>query len=136
MGTKNRLMDATLIYLNTLEGQFSIYKLSPDQEVPEQLLQSGFWSITKTPKEISIVSGYRLESGDVKSNHGWRAFKVEGTLDFSLIGIINQITGLLKENNISVFVISTYNTDYFLVKENSFLKTVKILNEGNNIRIR
>ena len=60
---------------------------------------------------------------------GWRAFRVCGTLDFSLIGILARIAGILADNGISIFAISTYNTDYILTKEEGFDKALSVLRE-------
>lgn len=124
-----------MINLIPIEDDLSIYQLKTAQEIPTQFYDSTFYSLTKTDDEISIVSNLKLEIADAKVNHGWKAFKVKGTLDFSLIGLINDITYPLKINNISVFIISTYNTDYILVKREKYLETVQILNKTNNIRI-
>jgi hypothetical protein len=124
-----------MIKLIPIEGDISIYQFNTNQEIPHQFLDSTFYSITKTDDEVSIVSNLKLELPDVKSNHGWKAFKVKGILDFSLIGIINDITYPLKINNISVFIISTFNTDYLLVKSEQYLETIETLNKTDNIRI-
>ena len=124
-----------MINLIPIEDDLSIYQLNKAQEIPSQFLDSTFYSITKTDDEISIVSNLKLEIPYAKVNHGWKALKVKGILDFSLIGLINDITYPLKFNNISVFIISTFNTDYILVKREKYLETVEILNKTNNIRI-
>ena len=65
---------------------------------------------------------------------GWKAFRIQGVLDFSLIGILSKISTLLAENKIGIFAISTYNTDYILTKEENFQKAIDIL-EKNNYKI-
>ena len=60
----------------------------------------------------------------------WKAFKVEGVLDFSLIGILSGISSLLAENNIGIFVISTYNTDYILTKKDDYDKALEVLSKS------
>lgn len=80
-------------------------------------LAGRFVSLTRTDKEISLVceSAYApLDANAVEP--GWRAFEIQGELDFSLVGVVAGITTLLAEAGVSVFVISTYNTDYILVK--------------------
>ena len=61
---------------------------------------------------------------------GWRAFKVEGPLDFSLTGIVSSISAVLADNKISIFVVSTFDTDYILVQEKNLAKTKEVL--GNH----
>jgi hypothetical protein len=124
-----------MINLIPVDGDISIYQLDINQEIPFQFHDSTFYSITKTDDEISIVSNLKLELPDVKFNHGWKAFKVQGILDFSLIGIINDITLPLKINNIGVFIISTFNTDYILVKSEQYLETIETINKTDHIRI-
>jgi hypothetical protein len=85
---------------------------------------------------ISIVTNCNLDFEYVKSSKTWKGFKVDGILDFSLVGIINDITKPLKDNGISVFVLSTFNTDYIFVKEEYFNKTKDIFKSTDNIRIK
>ena len=66
---------------------------------------------------------------------GWKGLKVDGILDFSLVGILHDLTKPLKENGISVFVLSTFNTDYLFVKKESFEKALDIFSSEKNIRI-
>lgn len=65
-----------------------------------------------------------------KDEPGWRAFCIEGQLDFSLIGILAQISTLLAQHEISIFVVSTFNTDYFLVKAASLSRAISVLGEA------
>ncbi|KAK3805873.1 MAG: ACT domain-containing protein [Benniella sp.] len=96
-----------------------------------------WYSITKTPEEISLVISHhyadtkdnQLVSGSGDNEHkitpGWRCFKVKGPLDFSYVGIMANLSGVLAENSISVFVVSTYDTDYILVKEDKAMEAKK-----------
>ncbi len=61
---------------------------------------------------------------------GWRAFRIEGVLDFSLTGILSAISGILAENGIGIFAVSTYNTDYILVKAENLVKALDVLREA------
>lgn len=84
--------------------------------------------IGKTDEEKSLV----CITSDVPSNvthrdDGWKGFRFQGILDFSLIGILSKIAALLAENSISIFAISTYNTDYVFIKEENFQKALDIL---------
>ena len=84
--------------------------------------------IGKTDEEKSLV----CITSDVPSNvthrdDGWKSFRLQGILDFSLIGILSKIASLLAENSISIFAISTYNTDYVFIKEENFQKALDIL---------
>ena len=92
----------------------------------------GLIFLAKTDEEISIVHDKDniLEEVIEESNY-WRCFRVEEQLDFNLIGIIKKISTLLANNNIPIFVVSTYNTDYILVKEEKLSKTLDILEKNN-----
>ena len=84
--------------------------------------------IGKTDEEKSLV----CITGDVPSNaierdDGWKGFRIQGILDFSLIGILSKIAEILAENSISIFAISTYNTDYVLIKKENYQKALDIL---------
>ena len=116
-----------MITLIALKDTFAIYQLKPGDKVPSYIFSGEFYSITRTPDEISIITNHPVYLPSAKSNEGWKGFKVDGVLDFSLVGIINDITRPLKDNGISVFVISTYNTDYIFVKEENFLQSKDIL---------
>lgn len=61
---------------------------------------------------------------------GGKAFRIQGTLDFSLIGILSKISSLLADNNIEIFAVSTYNTDYILTKANNFDKAIEVLSDA------
>lgn len=81
-------------------------------------MRANFFFIGKTDEEISLVC--RTEDTPAKTmerEDGWRGFRIQGKLDFSLVGILSKLTGVLAEQEIGVFAVSTYNTDYILVKE-------------------
>ncbi len=82
----------------------------------------------KTDEEISLVCPVEdVPANAIRREDGWRAFRVQGALDFSLIGILAKIAGLLAENGGSIFAVSTYNTDYVLVKKESYPKALEVL---------
>ncbi|MBP3359345.1 MAG: ACT domain-containing protein [Clostridia bacterium] len=89
----------------------------------------------KTDEEKSLV----CLTEDVPNNvtecdNGWKAFRIQGVLDFSLIGILSKIATLLAENNIGIFAVSTYNTDYILTKRENFERAISVLkNAGYTI---
>ena len=99
-------------------------------------MASGFFFIGKTDEELSLVC--RTEetpSGTTGREDGWKAFRVRGTLDFSLVGILSRLSGLLAEHGIGIFAVSTYNTDYILVKKESFERALEVLSAaGYQIR--
>ena len=93
-------------------------------------MDSEFFFIGKTDEEISLVC--RTEDTPqetVERDDGWRGFRISGVLDFSLIGILSKLSGILAEKKIGIFAVSTYNTDYILVKEENFEKALHALEE-------
>ena len=93
-------------------------------------MDSEFFFIGKTDEEISLVC--RTEDTPqetVERDDGWRGFRISGVLDFSLIGILSKLSGILAGKKIGIFAVSTYNTDYILVKEESFEKALLALEE-------
>ena len=125
-----------MIELIPLKDTFTIYKVNNDKEIPVEIMDAEFYSITKTSDEISIVSNCKTEYKNLKSETGWKAIKVDGILDFSMVGILHDLTRPLKENNISVFVLSTFNTDYLFVKKEMFELTLEVLKNTPNIQIK
>lgn len=93
-----------------------------------------FFSITKTEDELSIVCIQNKISKDNVCENGWEVLKIEGPLDFSLVGILAKISTLMADNKISIFTISTYDTDYILIKKESVDKVIEVL-ERNSYRI-
>jgi len=91
-------------------------------------MSADFYFIGKTDEELSLVC--RTEDTPARTtarDDGWRGFRIQGVLDFSLIGILSKLSGILAENKIGIFAVSTYNTDYILVKEENFEKALDIL---------
>lgn len=118
--------------IKILNQEFSICKLKDLSEVD---CSDEFCFISKTDEEISLVCSSRLVPKNIiECDHGWRAFRIQGILDFSLIGILSKISTLLAENKIGIFAISTYNTDYILTKVQDFDKAITVLmNNGYKI---
>ena len=106
----------TTLELKRLEGNFAIHRLEPSSKIPITVLDSDFFNISKTDEELSIVCPSSLELNSEHCDNDWACIKVLGPLDFSLIGILAKLFGALAEAQISIFAISTYDTDYILVK--------------------
>ena len=98
-------------------------------------ISADFYFIGKTDEEVSLVC--RTEdtpSVTIERDDGWRGFRIQGILDFSLVGILSKLSGILAENNIGIFAVSTFNTDYILVKAENFEKALSVLSAaGYNI---
>jgi hypothetical protein len=107
--------------------RLAIIQLGPNAVIPNIEKSNSFWSITRTEEELSIVLMENIFDPEVKSERGWRNIKVKGPLDFSLTGIIASISTPLAKAGISIFVISTFNTDYILVKEDDLEEAITVL---------
>lgn len=102
--------------LSLLKGTFTIHQLAPETEIPALMLNSSFFAITRTSDELSLVLPDSVEVESDKSDAGWVCFKVEGPLDFGLVGILAGIASVLAEARVSIFAVSTFDTDYIMVK--------------------
>ena len=91
-------------------------------------MNAEFYFIGKTDEELSLVC--RTEdtpTETIERDDGWRGFRIQGVLDFSLIGILSKLSGILAENKIGIFAVSTFNTDYILVKSENFDRAMNVL---------
>ena len=114
--------------IKRMDYNFSVCKVADYSLVK---LDSEYSFIGKTDEEKSLV----CITEDVPSNvtereDGWMAFRIQGVLDFSMIGILSEISGILAENKIGIFVISTYNTDYVLTKKDNYQRALDVLNRA------
>ena len=116
--------------LNILDGSFSIHRLSPNAEIPDQIYHNQFYSITRTNEEISVVCSYSVPLDSERSETGWSCIKVLGPLDFSLTGILANISAVLAKSEISIFAISTFDTDYILIKSEKLQAAKEALHQA------
>ena len=98
-------------------------------------MTTDFYFIGKTDEELSLVCKTDdTPTETIERDDGWRGFRIQGVLDFSLIGILAKLSGILAENKIGIFAVSTYNTDYILVKEENFERALTVLaSEGYTV---
>ena len=104
------------LVLSVLSETFTIHKLSPDVSIPEEILKSNYYSVSKTENELSLVCSEVIEVQNLQSSKGWKCIKVKGPMDLNLTGILAGISDILTRGNISIFAISTFDTDYILVR--------------------
>ncbi len=102
--------------LAVLDGTFAIYRLPPTAEIPPEILRQGVFSLTRTPHELSLLVREDVPIVADKTEPGWRGLVIEGTLDFGMTGVLAAISQVLAAVHISIFAISTYDTDYIFVK--------------------
>lgn len=112
--------------IKVIDCDFSVCKIS---DISNVNFNDEFCFLSKTDEEISLVCRSEYVPNNVTDiEDNWRAFRIEGILDFSLIGILSEISAVLAENKIGIFAVSTYNTDYILVKKSNFDKAINALN--------
>ena len=110
------IINRIMLTLTLLEQTFTLHRLEPDAEIPALALRNPFFAVTRTANETSLVLPDSIEIDSDKSDTGWACFKVEGPLEFNLVGILAGIASVLAEAQVSIFALSTFDTDYILVK--------------------
>ena len=120
-------MDLKKLILKILPNRLAVCRLDADAPLPDWIDESDFSSITRTKAELTIVCDEELVASGTTRENGWRCIKVEGPLDFSEIGIVLSLTQPLAESSISVFLISTFDTDYLMVKEKDLANAIAVL---------
>ena len=114
--------------LQIIEHEFSVCKIEDLEQVN---FCEDYVFLLKAPDEITLVcKSEHVPTNNIASESGWRALKVAGVLVFGMIGVIAKISKILSEAKISIFVTSTYNTDYFFIKEDYFCKALQVLKQN------
>jgi hypothetical protein len=104
--------------LRVLQGRLAVCRLAPDAAVPAWATASPrFSAVVRTPDELSVLTAESSVPADARAERGWRAFVVRGPLPFDLVGIFAALSRPLAEAGLAIFALSTFDTDYVLVKE-------------------
>ena len=102
--------------LTLLGGTYAIHRLPAHAAVPEAVLASSFFAIMRTDEELSLVAPETVELQAERTEADWACFKVEAVLDLSLVGILAELANVLASVQVAIFALSSFNTDYLLVK--------------------
>jgi hypothetical protein len=114
---------------------YAVSRLDAHASLPGWVVGGPFVSFTRTADELSVVCRGEVVPEGVRCERGWRCLRVGGTLDFSLVGILALPVGPLAEAGVSVFAVSTFDTDYLLVKQADFQRAVDVLlTAGHTVR--
>ena len=113
--------------LSLSAGYMSVCRLDPEPEIPDWVMAGGFFSLTRTPEELSVVCPEGSIPEDVRCERGWRGLKLEGPFEFSEVGVLASVAVPLAEAGVSIFAVSTFDTDYILVKEEHLASAVAAL---------
>jgi len=125
-------MNHTNLTLSLLSDTFAICRLEPEAVIPSWALAGDFFSVTRTKEELSLVCPQAMVPEGTHCERDFRCFKVGGPLDFSLTGILSSLTIPLAHAGISVLAISTFDTDYLLVKETHVGRAVQELTHAGH----
>lgn len=115
-----------------LSGPYAIVRLAPDAPVPAWAWKGEFTSLTRTADELSVVCSVDNLPPDVHSPHRWICLKLEGPFDFSLTGVLLSFIEPLSNNGIPIFAISTFDTDYVLIQEESAANAIDLLRRAGH----
>ena len=118
--------------LKRIDHKLTVCKVA---EISSINMNTDFYFIGRTDEELSLVCKTEdTPQNTITRDDGWKGFRIQGILDFSLIGIMSKLSGILAEQKIGIFAVSTYNTDYILVKEENFERALEVLDsEGYTI---
>lgn len=124
-------MSEKILTLKLLKEKYGVCRLPKTACIPQWAKDSEFFSITKTSDELSIVCLENNIPEGIRCEKNWRILKIQGPLDFSLIGILAPISTILAHSGISIFAVSTYDTDYILVKDKDITNAINALVNEN-----
>ena len=113
--------------LELMKDTFTIHSFPPARDIPQEIYEAPVYFISKTYDELSIVCPSSIELDSLEKETGWGALEVLGPLGFSLTGILSNISGVLANEKISIFAISTFDTDYILIKQDAMFNAIQSL---------
>lgn len=117
--------------LELMKDTFTIHSFPPAVDVPSKVYEASIYFISKTYDELSIVCPTDIELDSLEQEKNWGALEVLGPLGFSLTGILSNISGVLAVEKISIFAISTFDTDYILIKQDAMFNAIQSLKRAN-----
>ena len=118
--------------LYTLDELYAVVHLEPDADIPDWLRGGHFWSVTRSESELSIVCREEDVPADASAERGWCALELAGPLYFSLTGVVAALVTPLAEAEVPIFVLSTFETDYLLVRERDLRRSVEALTKAGH----
>ena len=121
--------------MHRLAGTFAVHRLPPDSALPAGLFDEPFVAVVRSEAELSVCCRSDVTLRDGRREDGWVCLAVDGPLDFTLTGIVSAITRPLAGAGITVFVMSSFDTDYVMVKQAHLARTAEVL-EGAGIRLK
>jgi hypothetical protein len=120
-------MEAPRLQLSLLPDVLAVCRLEPSDPIPDWATRTGFFSVSRTRDQLSIVCANSEVGDDVRASRGWRAIKIEGPLDLDLVGILVSVAVPLAHAGIGILPIGTFDTDYILVRDRQLQQAIKAL---------
>ena len=127
VGPRRRRPSPMPLTLHLLPGEFAACRLLPSESVPAWVGASGFSSITRTADELSIICAASFVPAGLKAERGWRLFKFQGPFEFTATGILTAVLAPLADAKVGILALSTFDTDYLLVKTSHLDDAVRAL---------
>ncbi|NNE36464.1 MAG: ACT domain-containing protein [Rhodothermales bacterium] len=121
-----------ILKLDLVEGEYAIVRLSPDSTLPDWA-SGHLVSVTWTPTQCSVICEASVVPESEEADRNWRCLKVHGNLGFSAVGTVDSIAQPLRAARISIFVVSTFDTDYIFVHSNHFNEACRVLRAAGHI---
>jgi len=115
-----------------LKQRVAVCRLAADEAVPAWVKGDELTVITRTPEELSMVCDERWVPVHIRAENGWRILKVQGPLDFNQVGVLSAIAIPLAQAGVSIFAISTFDTDFILVKESALTQAMNALQDAGH----
>ena len=122
--------------LSLIEGEFGVARLDADDPAPAWSQTGSITSLTRTAEELSVVCAASAIPPGFRAERGWSCLRVVGPLDFSMTGVLSSIVGPLAAAKVSVFTLSTYDTDYLLVRSRSLQTAIECLRAAGHEVLR
>jgi len=116
--------------LTTLDHEFTIHRFNSTDAIPKNIFKSKYYWIGRTDEELSIICDSNILLNSSKSESNWSILKIIGEIDFALIGILADISNALSKAEISIVALSTYNTDYIMIKTINLEKAKRVLQKA------
>ena len=124
------MVDPRSLALSVRPGQYCICRFGPGEPTPAWTTLASFCSITRTGEELSVACSEEAVPSDVRADRGWRLLAVQGPLDLSMVGVLAGLATTLARAGVSIFAISTFDTDYLLVRQDDLQRALDALRKA------
>ena len=118
--------------LSLLTGRYAVAKLPAGVQIPESATHGEFFCVTRTADELSLVTAERNVPAGANVAEGWRVLKVHGPFEFTEVGVLASLTEPLAHDGVAIFVVSTFDTDYLLVREENLRAAIAALQRAGH----